>query len=184
MGEGAPCSARPFAPQENAGQTGSDPKGSASIRPPGHPFSLGSVPSFLHSPSFACVEFFDGSYSVCSAFFVPAFFGSDKVQLIRTGASRGFEHYLPQCVHAGNRLPDASQVVERCCAPRHAGAQRDRRDHIGSLGEAWSPTQAKRRLEWATQNIGRWCSELCCHGTRTVTVTDAGQAVYRGLWLG
>ena len=26
---------------------------------------------------------------------------------------------------------------------------------IGSLGEAWSPTQAKGRLEWATQDISR-----------------------------
>src|ERR1700722_18479712 len=32
---------------------------------------------------------------------------------------------------------------------------------IGGLGKAWSPTQAKRGLEWATQNIDRWCSELC-----------------------
>ena len=28
---------------------------------------------------------------------------------------------------------------------------------------AWSPTQAKRGLEWATQNIGCWCSELVIH---------------------
>jgi hypothetical protein len=57
--------------------------------------------------------------------------------------------------------PAANEHSDRKTSPGRVRGTQIPRDDIGSLGKRGRPLKPKRRLEWATQNIGRWCSELC-----------------------